>query len=554
MKKMTYIFTLSIALISALMFSCGGGGGGAGDSFTVGYNANGADSGSAPSAQSCNLGASLTVKANSGSLAKNGYLFDGWNTKADGSGTDYMPGASYKGDDITLYAKWARLFNYSVNNPGFPAQALNSVQRAPGNPTATITGLTPRGSQLSSVIIPGSMDGYTISGIGNNAFQDCDNITDVTIPDTVTNIGNNTFSGCSNLNNMILLGIVPPIMGTGVFNGCSVIINVPQSALSSYQGASGWATYSQSIVFIGANTYCVVYDSNGADMGLVPMMRASIVGGYPVTVEGNIAGLKKAGCSFNGWNTEPDGSGYGYKSGQTIQLPGGRITLYAQWYHLTYSSNNFEDRNNANIGDIVLASGRTCSVARYNSEYSKYTEADGVAVGIVAYKGITGSYGKSGSIYMIGLEQESLKWGSGIGYNTKFNTSMTAGEDNWAIITATDPTAFSSAAANYPAFNYANTYSVDGFGSSWFLPSVREGQCLRTNKNILNNSLSAIISLKISASELSTKSLDYYWSSSQDETRAVDAYLFSFFDGDGVLWSPSKADIRKVLVVRALDD
>ena len=35
------------------------------------------------------------------------YSFKGWNTAADGSGTDYAPGASYTADaDVTLYAQW----------------------------------------------------------------------------------------------------------------------------------------------------------------------------------------------------------------------------------------------------------------------------------------------------------------------------------------------------------------------------------------------------------------------------------------------------------------
>lgn len=43
---------------------------------------------------------------------KTGYLFDGWNTKADGSGTDYFDGQSVTftpendGDSITLFAQW----------------------------------------------------------------------------------------------------------------------------------------------------------------------------------------------------------------------------------------------------------------------------------------------------------------------------------------------------------------------------------------------------------------------------------------------------------------
>jgi hypothetical protein len=37
----------------------------------------------------------LTLQTNTGSLAKTGYTFSGWNTAADGSGTSYAEGASY---------------------------------------------------------------------------------------------------------------------------------------------------------------------------------------------------------------------------------------------------------------------------------------------------------------------------------------------------------------------------------------------------------------------------------------------------------------------------
>ncbi|MDR1286250.1 MAG: InlB B-repeat-containing protein [Treponema sp.] len=42
-----------------------------------------------------------------GSLVKTGCTFRGWNTQANGSGTDYAAGGSYAfAADTTLYAKW----------------------------------------------------------------------------------------------------------------------------------------------------------------------------------------------------------------------------------------------------------------------------------------------------------------------------------------------------------------------------------------------------------------------------------------------------------------
>ena len=54
--------------------------------YKVTYDKNGATSGTVPTdATSYNNGATVTVKPNSGTLAKTGYTFGGWNTKADGT-------------------------------------------------------------------------------------------------------------------------------------------------------------------------------------------------------------------------------------------------------------------------------------------------------------------------------------------------------------------------------------------------------------------------------------------------------------------------------------
>ena len=79
------------------------------DSFTLSYNANGADSGSVPCNASVAEGNSVTIAGNEGKLVKSGYpFFVGWNTAADGSGDFLRPGDTMKmpGNDQTLYACW----------------------------------------------------------------------------------------------------------------------------------------------------------------------------------------------------------------------------------------------------------------------------------------------------------------------------------------------------------------------------------------------------------------------------------------------------------------
>ncbi|MBF0230920.1 MAG: InlB B-repeat-containing protein, partial [Desulfamplus sp.] len=85
--------------------------------YTITYDANGATSGSAPSQQAKTHDVDLTLATNTGGLAKTGYTFDGWNTKADGTGTDYAAGGVCAANvAITLYAKWTSSSSYYILN------------------------------------------------------------------------------------------------------------------------------------------------------------------------------------------------------------------------------------------------------------------------------------------------------------------------------------------------------------------------------------------------------------------------------------------------------
>ncbi|MEK4426855.1 InlB B-repeat-containing protein [Solibacillus sp. FSL K6-1523] len=77
--------------------------------YTVSYDGNGSTGGHPPvNNQLYKYGESVEVAGNTGGLERVGYTFKGWNTKTDGSGTNYMPNETFNIKLVTtmLYAKW----------------------------------------------------------------------------------------------------------------------------------------------------------------------------------------------------------------------------------------------------------------------------------------------------------------------------------------------------------------------------------------------------------------------------------------------------------------
>ena len=60
----------------------------------------------------------------------------------------------------------------------------------------TIT-ITKYNGEEQEVIIPSTINGKTVTRIGDCAFKDCTSLTSVNIPDSVTRIGDGAFKGCS---------------------------------------------------------------------------------------------------------------------------------------------------------------------------------------------------------------------------------------------------------------------------------------------------------------------------------------------------------------------
>ena len=78
--------------------------------YSLTYDGNGKTVGISPFiAARYAAGSTVTVLDNFGDMAKEGFFFVGWNTKADGSGSYFAPGSTYTvgNADCVLYAQWA---------------------------------------------------------------------------------------------------------------------------------------------------------------------------------------------------------------------------------------------------------------------------------------------------------------------------------------------------------------------------------------------------------------------------------------------------------------
>ena len=75
------------------------------------------------------------------------------------------------------------------------------------------------------VEIPEKINGKSVTSIGNYAFEYCENITSVTIPDSVTSIGVYAFEYCASLKSITIPDSVP-LVGPGAFSNCTNLTSV----------------------------------------------------------------------------------------------------------------------------------------------------------------------------------------------------------------------------------------------------------------------------------------------------------------------------------------
>ena len=92
------------------------------------------------------------------------------------------------------------------------------------------------------LVIPAEVENegvkYAVTTIGDGAFEDCNNLTSVNIPDSVTRIGDSAFSGCSGLTSVAIPNSVTRI-GNFVFSSCSGLtsVTIPNTITDIYSKA-----------------------------------------------------------------------------------------------------------------------------------------------------------------------------------------------------------------------------------------------------------------------------------------------------------------------------
>ncbi len=98
-----------------------------------------------------------------------GYTLTGWNTQADGKGTSYKPGDTYKftdaddGKDVTLYAQWKEnSAPYVPVTPSTPTEE-HTVTFHPNNGESNFTQTVPDGGKAVQPEDP-AQEGYTFDG------------------------------------------------------------------------------------------------------------------------------------------------------------------------------------------------------------------------------------------------------------------------------------------------------------------------------------------------------------------------------------------------------
>ena len=210
---------------------------------------------------------STAIKKNT--FLRSGYIFTGWNTESDGTGTSYtdeqvisMFAAEKR--EMTLYAQW------EINN----------------NPNFYVTFNSNGGTGTMA-------DQYINQGVTQNLNQN-----------TFTN-GNKTF---------LKWNTAADGSGVDYADEASIVGQEPGNVLTLY---AQWEP-----------RYVVEFNANG---GNGQMANQYIELGTSQNLATNT--FVKDNSSFIRWNTSPDGLGTDYANGEEIigQQPGQKLTLYALW-------------------------------------------------------------------------------------------------------------------------------------------------------------------------------------------------------------------------------
>lgn len=120
---------------------------------------------------------------------------------------------AYDPEDI-VNASWQQV-ECTVTDGNIKAENLNGLLYSIQDNQVTITDYTGNGGNL---IIPDTIDGLPVTGIGDNAYKDCTTLTSIIIPNSITTIGSSVFYNCTSLTEVIYCGTQEQWNGVNIGN------------------------------------------------------------------------------------------------------------------------------------------------------------------------------------------------------------------------------------------------------------------------------------------------------------------------------------------------
>ena len=252
--------------------------------YTVNYNANGGSG--APSAQAKIHGAALTLS--SSKPTRTGYTFTGWNTKADGTGTNYSAGGSYTANTgVTLYAMWK------------------------ANPTV----LSSNSSNNAVISDGGEMKYYTFTPTETGTYV----IYSTGSEDTKVYLYNSSGSELANNDD------------GGEGNNFRLQYNLTAGTTYKYGVRYYNSSKTGTIPFKFGKVYTVTYNANGGSG--VPSSQTK---DYGTALTLSSTAPTRTGYTFLGWSTSSTATSATYQPGDTFTT-NANTTLHAVWKANTYT-------------------------------------------------------------------------------------------------------------------------------------------------------------------------------------------------------------------------
>lgn len=386
------------------------------------------------STQQITTDVSTALTANS--FSRTGYTFTGWNTAANGSGTDYSNSQSVTiNGSLTLYARWSANSNTVTFNSNYGTPTTSTQTITSGSATALTSNSFTRNGY--------SFAGWnTLAGGGGTSYTDGQSVT-IYAPFTLyaqwTEIrytvmyDKNGASGSPEKSSEVYgistgalsLSTAGSMTKTGyTFDGWYTAA----SGGSKIGNASATYTPSADITLYArwnAASYSVTFNSTGSTSGSAPSTLTYTTGGSAVTIP-NEGTLAKTGYTFSKWNTRADGLGTDYAIGASLTTSA-PVALYPNWtaisYTITYSDQNKTsgnapvDSNVYNIGDTAYIKANT-SLVRTGYTFAGWTIS----------QNNLGTVNQSGDSYTFGAGSITLypKWTANT-YNITYNANGATG-------------------------------------------------------------------------------------------------------------------------------